>query len=158
TLIVEKISDNWLINSVSVGRYETDDALVYRDVQYGFSFSLPVSWKGYKIVTDVWQGIVLGDEEDDEVIETGPIKLIRHPQWSSENPRQDIPIMIFTHTQWDALQNGEFSVGAAPIGPKELARNDSCVFALPARYNFAFPEGYEEVEDILNGSPLQVDS
>nr|MBP7332992.1 hypothetical protein [Bacillota bacterium] len=63
--------------------------------------------------------------------------------------------MVFTHAQWDALQNGEFHIGAAPIGPSELARNSSYVFALPARYNYAFPAGYEEVENILKGDPLK---
>ncbi len=80
--------------------------------------------------------------------------LFRHPEWTSEIPRQDIPIMIFTLSQWDALQRQEFHIGAAPIGPKELGRNSNYVFALPARYNFAFPKGYEEVEDILEDNPL----
>lgn len=41
------------------------------------------------------------------------------------------------------------------MGPKELARNSKYLFALPARYNYAFPTGYEEVEKILEGNPLQ---
>jgi len=45
---------------------------------------------------------------------------------------------------------------AAPMGPKELARNTKCVFALPARYNYAFPAGYEEVEEILENNPLLI--
>lgn len=68
---------------------------------------------------------------------------------------QDIPIMILTIAQWDALQAGNFHIGSAPLGPKELNRNDKYVFALPARYNFAFPQGYEEVENILNNNPLK---
>jgi hypothetical protein len=45
---------------------------------------------------------------------------------------------------------------AAVLQPpaSEFGRNSRYVFALPARYNFAFPKGYEEVEDILNGNPL----
>jgi hypothetical protein len=80
---------------------------------------------------------------------------IRHPQWTAKNPRQDIPIMIFTITQWDSLQQEKFHIGAAPIGPSELGHNTKYVFALPARYNFAFPTGYEEVESILKSNPLQ---
>jgi hypothetical protein len=53
------------------------------------------------------------------------------------------------------MEAGKFHIGAAPIGPKELDRNNKYVLALPARYNFAFPEGYEEVEKILAGKPLQ---
>ncbi len=85
--------------------------------------------------------------------ENGPA--VYKNSWTAQNQRQDIPIMVFTHAQWDALQNGEFHIGAAPIGPSELARNSSYVFALPARYNYAFPAGYEEVENILKGDPLK---
>ncbi|OQA07060.1 MAG: hypothetical protein BWY65_02011 [Firmicutes bacterium ADurb.Bin373] len=85
--------------------------------------------------------------------ENGPA--VYKNSWTAQNQLQDIPIMVFTHAQWDALQNGEFHIGAAPIGPSELARNSSYVFALPARYNYAFPPGYEEVENILRGDPLK---
>ncbi|MGB8451919.1 MAG: hypothetical protein WCD89_06255 [Anaerocolumna sp.] len=43
---------------------------------------------------------------------------------------------------------------SAPINPCELGRNSQYVFALPARYNYAFPEGFEEVEDIIQSAPL----
>jgi hypothetical protein len=45
-------------------------------------------------------------------------------------------------------------VSAAPIPPSELGRNSSYVFALPARYNFAFLPGYEAVDKLLQGKPL----
>ena len=64
--------------------------------------------------------------------------------------------MVFTHEQWGRMQQGEFHIGAAPINPSELGRNNAYVFALPARYNFAFPTGYEEVEEILQNNPLEV--
>ena len=63
--------------------------------------------------------------------------------------------MVFTLAQWDSLQQDKFHIGAAPIGPSELGRNTRYVFALPARYNFAFPTGYEEVEKILEDNPLK---
>ena len=63
--------------------------------------------------------------------------------------------MVFTTIQWNSLQENKFHIGAAPIGPKELGSNAKYVFALPARYNFAFPTGYEEVEEILENNPLQ---
>jgi hypothetical protein len=128
------------------------NSIVYRNTQYGFSFSLPGSWKGYSIVTDKWEG---NDVKSGEIVETGPMISIRHPQWTSQNPRQDIPIIIFTLTQWNSLQQGEFHIGAAPILPSELGRNSSYVFALPARYNYAFPLGYKEVEQILENKPFQ---
>ena len=104
-----------------------------------------------------WQGYVPGPQGNISV-ETGPIVSIRHPKWTTQHQRQDIPIMIFTIAQWNSLQKDEFHIGAAPIGPKELGRNNKYVFALPARYNFAFPEGFEEVEKILENNPLQAHS
>lgn len=129
--------------------------LVYKNTQYGFSFVLPVSWKGYTIVTDQWEGVGLPNSASRQGTETGPIINIRHPLWTAANPRQDIPVMVFTLAQWALLQNQKFSVGAAPIPPSELGRNTTYVFALPARYNYAFLTGFEEVETILAGNPLQ---
>jgi hypothetical protein len=63
--------------------------------------------------------------------------------------------MVFTLSQWEQIQREELSVGAAPIPPAELGRNGRYVFALPARYNFAFLTGWEEVEKIVEGHPLQ---
>lgn len=129
--------------------------ILYTDIQYGFTFALPSSWKGYTIVTDLWEGIALTGPQSGALTETGEILQIRHPLWTAQRPRQDIPIMIFTRPQWEALQKEEFSVGAAPFPPSEYGRNMNYVFALPARYNYAFPEGFEEVEDILKGEPLK---
>jgi hypothetical protein len=151
-LVVEKMGDHWLINEVTVGEAEQGDSLVYTNEEYGFEFTLPATWKDYSIVMDKWKGEAVTGEGKEE----GPMLSIRHPQWTSENPRQDIPILIFTIDQWDALQQEKFHIGAAPIGPQELNRNEKYVFALPARYNFAFPTGYEEVEQILEGNPIHV--
>jgi hypothetical protein len=128
-------------------------SIIYHNSQYGFSFTLPASWKGYRIVTDKWEGLNMGPEGD-EVVEQGPQLTIRNPHWSKNQPWQDIPIMVFTLTQWDALQKGSFWIGAAPIGPSELGRNSRYVFALPARYNFAEVQGIQEVETILASTPL----
>lgn len=126
----------------------------YRNTQYGFSFSLPISWKGYSILEDKWTGYKTG-VSGDEVAETGPMIFIRNPQWTSSDPMQDIPIMIFTIKQWDSLQQEKFHIGTAPIGPSELGHNSEYVFALPARYNFAFPKGWEEADEILKNNPLK---
>ena len=128
--------------------------VIYRNTQYGFSFSLPLSWEGYQIIESKWEGYTPGSQGDVTVAQ-GPIISIRHPEWTSANPRQDIPIMLFTLAQWDSLQQDKFHIGAAPIGPSELGSNTKYVFALPARYNFSFPTGYEEVEKILEGNPLK---
>jgi hypothetical protein len=125
----------------------------YRNTQYGFSFSLPASWEGYLIVADQWLGFVSG-QRGSELVERGPLISIRHPLWTSENPRQDIPIMVFTLSEWDSFRRGQFTIGAAPIDPRELGRNASYVFALPAGYNYTSPSGWEEVEKILENKPL----
>jgi len=123
----------------------------YKNVQYGFNFNLPLTWKNYSIVTETW---ISNPVSDTAGTVNGPKILIRHPLWTVEKIRQDIPIMIFTLDQWKLIQNDTLSVGAAPIAPSELGRNDKYVFALPARYNFAFPEGFEEVQKIIESKPL----
>ncbi|CAM3315292.1 hypothetical protein PALU110988_15425 [Paenibacillus lupini] len=131
------------------------DHTVYENTQYGFRFTLPDSWKGYTIVTDKWEGLSAGNTQGAKVVESGAALSIRHPKWTAEQPRQDIPILVFTVHQWNELQQEKFFIGAAPTGPRELTRNQEYVFALPARYNFAYPDGYQEVEDILKSNPIQ---
>lgn len=152
TLVVKRISNRWLIVAVTLGPYEQAASTIYSNNEFGFTFSLPASWQGYTIVPGQWEGSAPGETT---ATQTGPMISIRHPRWTQQSQRQDIPIMIFALTQWNSLQAGEFHIGAAPIGPSELGRNASYVFALPARYNFAFPPGYEEVESILRSSPLR---
>lgn len=125
----------------------------YENTEYGFNFPLPDSWIGYSIVTEKWTGYLLNTPNAKKI--EGPKIVIRHPEWTAENPRQDIPIMIFTPGEWDLIQQEMLSVGAAPVGPSELGHNSNYVFALPARYNYAFPTGYEEVEKNLENKPLQ---
>jgi len=138
------------------------NSIVYQNNQYGFSLKLPVSWKGYSIVNSLWEGQAvnslregLASQQSSQVVETGPFISIRDPKWTTQIPRQDIPIMVFTLDQWNSLQKEVFHIGAAPIGPSELGRNNSYVLALPARYNYAYPQGYKDVETILESKPLQ---
>jgi hypothetical protein len=151
TCTVKKLARGWRIDAIKLGDYISKETL-YQNSQYGFTFTLPDSWQGFTIVNDKWEGTGIGSAQ---IIATGPEISIRHPQWSKDNPRQDIPIMIFTLAQWQDLQQEKFHIGAAPMGPSELGRNDKFIFALPARYNYAFPAGYEEVEQILAGKPLK---
>lgn len=137
-----------------IGKPPAKTLIEYTNNQYGFVFSLPQDWKGYSVVTGTWDGYVVG-EKGDVPTEHGPLISIRNPKWTAENPYQDIPIMVFTLAQWNSLQADDFHIGAAPINPSELGRNINYVFALPARYNFAFPAGYEEVQNILDSRPLR---
>jgi hypothetical protein len=129
----------------------------YQNDQYGFSFSLPESWKGYSIVTDKWNGTAqtgTGPTGDTTVMQ-GPLISIRNPAWTAQKPYQDIPVMVFTLSQWDSLLRGTFLVSPAPGYPSRIGFNANYVFAIPQRYNYAFPIGYEEVDKILQNNPLR---
>jgi hypothetical protein len=141
------------INNQPTPVSQVETTLEYQNTQYGFNFTLPLSWKNYSVITNNWQGSFV-DEPTKEAIK-GPEIIIRHPLWTKETPRQDIPVMVFTLDQWNLIQQEKLALGAAPIGPSELGHNATYVFALPARYNFAFPVGFEEVEKIIEGKPLQ---
>jgi bla regulator protein blaR1 len=127
----------------------------YINNQYGFTFSLPASWTGYSIVTSTWTGYPLSANGTAGAAQHGPIISIRNPLWTASDTYQDIPIMVFTKEEWAAVSAGSTTVSAAPIPPSELGENSQYVFALPARYNYAFPTGYQEVQDIINSNPLQ---
>ena len=131
-----------------------EDGVVYSNTDYGFEVQLPDSWEGYTIVTDSWNGIALDGDKQGENVASGDIIKIRNPKWTEDNPYQDIPVMVFTLDQWDQVSNEKMAVSAAPIPPAKLGSNSKYVFALPARYNYAFPTGFEEVEDIVASNPL----
>jgi hypothetical protein len=120
---------------------------VYVNQQYGFRFDLPTDWNGYTVHTEQWEGTT---QTKPPRKEHGPKIILRDPRWTESVPRQDIPIMVFTLAQW----NEDLVVSAAPVPPSELGRNAHYVFALPPRYNFAFPDGFQEVETILQGNPF----
>jgi glycine cleavage system H lipoate-binding protein len=147
--LVRNIDGKWLIDDIKLGDYID---LVYDNKDYGFYFTLPKSWIGYSVIEGKWEGLSLTETKENQ---SGPIIYIRHPEWTEKTPRQDIPVMVFTQDQWKSLNNMEFSVGAAPIGPSKLGENTTYVFALPARYNYEFMTGFEEVEEILENNPLQ---
>ncbi|HEY8450280.1 MAG TPA: hypothetical protein VIL95_07370 [Bacillota bacterium] len=129
--------------------------VVYENERYGVRVTLPDSWRGFRVITETWEAIALDGPQAGTVVATGPRIVIRHPAWSAERPRQDLPILVFTHAQWDEVQAGRLGLGAAPVGPSQLGRNNRYVLALPARYNYAFPEGHEEVTAILEGGAVQ---
>jgi hypothetical protein len=127
------------------------EGVVYKNTKYGFTFSLPQSWKGYTIVTETWEGsdVQKGD------VERGPLIYIRHPAWTKKTPRQDIPIMVFTVAQWGSVQQDNYLVNGSTIVPNELGRNRKYVFTLPPRANYPDLAGVEEVDDILKHGPLR---
>ena len=131
----------------------TTDKIEYKNTEYGFTFTLPKSWLDYTTIEDQWSGDSANAKGEVQMgTEHGPLVSIRHPDWDYKSPRQDIPIMVFTKQQWNDLQNDVFHIGAAPINPTEIGRNAIYVFAIPARYNFAYLTGYEEVDQIIRGN------
>ena len=132
------------------------NTIVYKNTDYGFTFDLPKSWDDYTIVEDEWEGDSINASGQVQLATVhGPLVSIRHPDWDYKSPRQDIPIMVFTIQQWNDMQADKFHIGAAPIGPSELARSKKYVFAIPARYNFSYLTGYEEVDELVRGSHLK---
>jgi len=131
-------------------------SVVYANKTYRFTFSLPDSWKGYSVLVGEWSGGVYQDDGTSQParMERGPEITIRHPLWTEENPRQDIPIMVFTLAQWRLVDEGTLITSAAPVGPSEVGRNAKFVFALPARYTMATPTGSQEVWEIMERHPL----
>jgi hypothetical protein len=121
--------------------------LAYTNSQYGFNMTLQPDWTGYSVLNQTWQGT---DVASGKVTEHGPQLVLRHPKWTDAAHYEDIPVMVFTMDQWTKVTGGKISLGAAPIGPSELGRNTTYVFALPARYNYDFATGYEEADKIAH--------
>lgn len=134
------------------GLFPADVLFQYPEV--GFAIELPESWRGYRVQSAYWEGLKNDPGLGDVVIETGPMISIHHPDSTREKPRQEIPIMVITTQQWEAMLGQEWHIGAAPLVPAEIGRNSQYVFAIPARYNYAFLEGWEEVEEILAGQSI----
>jgi hypothetical protein len=130
---------------------EVAKAVVYKNKKYHFKFVLPRTWRGYSIIIGTWSGVVKPGDQDERV-ESGPMITIRHPLWTNSNPRQDIPIMILTHTQAEMASG--MVVSAAPFGPQEFSRNTQFVFCLPPRFDYSEGTGTEEVREILRNHPL----
>jgi hypothetical protein len=132
-------------------------SVVYTNKKYGFRFSLPETWRGYSIRISEWGG---GDGRTYQPGEamppaiTGPLISIGNPLSTDSNPRQNIPIMVFTKAQWKLVEEGKLIVSAAPVGPSELGRNAKYVFALPPRFDYADLPGREEVGQIIQSHPL----
>ena len=129
-----------------------NSSVMYSNPDFGFTFSLSDSWKGFSIINNTWEGTPLTSTSSKQ---TGTKLLIRNPRWTSGLPYEDIPVMVFTLTQWNSYRAGNFSVSAAPISATELGRNNLYVFALPPRWDFDYSEGYAEAQNIIKSNPLK---
>jgi hypothetical protein len=130
-------------------------ASLYRNDQYGFSINLPSYWgsystannHSYSILNTQWQGT---DVASGKITETGPLITLRSPNWLAAVPTEDMPIMVFTPAQWQKIQQEQLAVSAAPIPPSLLGQNSKYVFALPARYNYDYKTGWQDVDQAVH--------
>ena len=135
-------------------RHRTKAPVVYTNRRYGLRFNLPPSWKGYSIEKSEWMSLMADQHNTPEHVDLLLLS-IRHPLWTEEHPREDIPIMIFTRRQWSKVVQSRLVVSPAPFPPSEIGRNERYVFAAPPRFFYDLLDGYEEVLKILQGRPVR---
>jgi hypothetical protein len=129
--------------------------IVYHNTQFGFCFRLPADWRGYSIVTRKWSGGILSTGDPPKTMQ-GPLILIRHPEWTEDEPYQDIPIMVFTRAQWRVKQKYGVitSTFGADWGP--FGSNAEYVFKQPDRWiGYTDEKGWREVQDLMMTHPFQ---
>jgi hypothetical protein len=126
--------------SLNVPNHPSDLPLRYHNAQYDFTFFVPASWKGYSILVQQWNG---GEAWH------GPIIVLRHPQWRVDDPYQDIPIMVFTRSQWEACghDGGFFPYAGGVID--EMCKNRKYVFGIYSRFAYDELKGFQEVGTIF---------
>lgn len=138
--------------SMNVANQPSGLLVRYHSAQYGLTFFLPASWRGYSDSVQQLEDKRYSPAEDRE-IEVGhtPMIVIRHPQWQTSAPYQDIPILVFTRAQWDALHRGELWPSLFAGGTMdELWHNEQFVFAISSRYNAADEvRGWKEVAEVV---------
>ncbi len=145
---MQKQDGVWRITDVTLAETAAS-AVAYENTRYGFVFSLPEKLAGLfgrrrtvdRHAPNAGRRRRVGRAGSDSA-----------PGLDGGQPRQDIPIMCVHQGAVGTGAKRALSVGAAPFGPSRLGENSSTSSALPARYNYAFPTGFEEVADILGDS------
>jgi hypothetical protein len=123
----------------------------YENAEYGLTFLLPESWRGYSVSVWQWDGEKYSAAADKlVVVGHGPMITLRHPRWQTNVPRQDIPILVFTRAQWDELHRGNLwpSLYAGGV-MNEMWHNQKHVFAMSSRYNVGELYGTKEVAEVV---------
>jgi len=125
-------------------------SICYHNKEYGLIVFLPESWQGYSVLVQKWEGITYLPAKDASAVTAhGPMIVLRHPRCRSDDRYQDIPIMVFTRSQWDSDKQGGFSTGAGGFD-EEMWHNQKYVFGMSSRYNAADDvKGWKEVADIV---------
>ncbi len=137
--------------SCSSSRHQSSALPVcYQNAKYDLRFLLPAAWRGHSVLLEQWEGRTYSEATRGEAVTArGLLIILRHPEWTPKAPCQDIPIMVFTRTQWAADKQGQFTIGAGGFD-MELWHNEKYVFALSSRYNAADNvKGWKEVGEIV---------
>lgn len=138
--------------STNVSRSSSSLVVQYHDARYGLTFFLPANWRGYSVsVREVEDQKYSASQDKLVTVGYTPMITLRHPQWQAGAPYQDIPILIFTRAQWDALHQGELWPAIFAGGMMdELWHSQKFVFAMSSRYNLADEvSGTKEVADMV---------
>ncbi len=124
----------------------------YHNPRYGLTFFLPAEWRGHSILFRQQEAPLSSVDYQTQVgTERWPVIVLRHPQWRAGDPYQDIPIMVFTRTQWDANKVQRFFSSAGGYD-MEIAHNDRYVFAVSSRFNWWELKGWEEAGRIVEAN------
>jgi hypothetical protein len=124
--------------------------VIYHNAEYGFTFFLPSSWRGYSVMIQQWDGErYLAAVDRPEVTDHGPVIVLRHPQWKASDPYQDIPIRVFTRSQWEGGGQGPPAIDAGGVD-SEIVHNAKYVIAIHSRFNWdESVKGHEEAGTIF---------
>ena len=134
--------------NMDVTSQPSDLPVCYHSARYDLTFYLPASWRSYSVSVQQLEDERYSPAEDRQVIVGHtPMITLRHPQWQASAPYQDIPILVFTRAQWDALHHGALwpSLFAGGV-MDELWHSQKFVFAMSSRYNWSELNGMREVE------------
>ena len=112
----------------------------YDNAQYGLRLYLPADWKGFSVLTNQWVGQPVDPANS---VAHGSVMVLRHPLWTTNSPREDIPIMVFTRKQWEEDHAEKFIIEAGGLD-EEVSHNGSYVFAIWSRFTFDELPGSEE--------------
>jgi hypothetical protein len=121
----------------------------YHNARYGLTFFLPAVWRGYSVLNLEWYAALESADYQREIgRERGPIIVLRNPKWKADDHYQDIPITVFTRSQWEAVKPQRLF--PYPCGLiDELWHNGHYVFAMWNRYREDEAKGAEEAADII---------
>lgn len=136
----------------------TPSKIVYTEVGYGFSVTLPQGWAGFQVFGNDWQGQISGKTST----ESGPYEAFLSPIWpTSSDINEAIPVMMFTATQWSAVQDGTLH-NITTVGGLYSATtifSSFVKFGENAKYIFAVPSDFaQKAKEVLSFSTKDVDS